>query len=410
VWHTLQGYWQGTSADGPLKKFYQIVRNSKKSSKFEGWPDQFDADTRDLVHPTDIQRFYQDFYRYLRSCGIDMTKVDNQAMLQDFTEGILPQVQTQVSYQEALQGASAHHFNGNLLHCMCNTSDIGFHMSSANLWRNSDDFYPKKNSDAQARHIHSNAFNNVFSQTFSIPDWDMFQTYHATGAYHAAARSISGGPIYVSDKPGKQNFALLKKLCLDDGRVLRCPQPALPSEDRLFTNCLKESKLLKITNRNGDHGVLGLFHCQNKEFRSTESITNTFAPSDIPYLRGKEFACFLHNQDEYICLSTRTKKSLTLNPLEFELATFAPIEQGVAVFGLLDKYNSSAAILQSGWQSSQEYSIQLIAGGEIGIYSEMRPKSIRANGRPIKFKYNKKQRRLTIRKRTPKTLTIQMRF
>lgn len=29
------------------------------------------------------------------------------------------------------------------------------------------------------------------------PDWDMFQSLHPAAEYHASARAISGGPIYV---------------------------------------------------------------------------------------------------------------------------------------------------------------------------------------------------------------------
>ena len=36
---------------------------------------------------------------------------------------------------------------------------------------------------------------------FIQPDWDMFQSGHRMGALHAAGRAVSGGPVYVSDKP-----------------------------------------------------------------------------------------------------------------------------------------------------------------------------------------------------------------
>ncbi|MCI18628.1 putative galactinol-sucrose galactosyltransferase 2-like, partial [Trifolium medium] len=59
---------------------------------------------------------------------------------------------------------------------------------------------------------------------------------HPAAEYHAAARAISGGPIYVSDKPGRHNFDLLKKLVLPDGSVLRAQLPARPTLDSLFVD------------------------------------------------------------------------------------------------------------------------------------------------------------------------------
>lgn len=33
-------------------------------------------------------------------------------------------------------------------------------------------------------------------------DWDMFSSRHVAADIHAAARAVSGGPVYVSDAPG----------------------------------------------------------------------------------------------------------------------------------------------------------------------------------------------------------------
>ena len=35
------------------------------------------------------------------------------------------------------------------------------------------------------------------------PDWDMFQSLHPAAEYHASARAISGGPIYVRSESQK---------------------------------------------------------------------------------------------------------------------------------------------------------------------------------------------------------------
>ncbi len=60
-------------------------------------------------------------------------------------------------------------------------------------------------------------------------------------------RAISGGAVYVSDKPGEHDFELLKRLVLPDGSVIRALQPARPTRDSLFKDVLRDKKsLLKV--------------------------------------------------------------------------------------------------------------------------------------------------------------------
>ena len=95
------------------------------------------------------------------------------------------------------------------------------------------------------------AFNSLWMGNFIHPDWDMFQSTHPCGEFHAASRAISGGPIYISDSVGEHNFELLRSLVLPDGSILRCEYFALPARDCLFENPLHGGKtMLKIWNLN----------------------------------------------------------------------------------------------------------------------------------------------------------------
>ena len=62
----------------------------------------------------------------------------------------------------------------------------------------------------------------------------MFQSTHPDAELHAAARAISGGPVYVSDAPDAHSAALLRSLVLPDGSVLRCEHGAKPTRQSLF--------------------------------------------------------------------------------------------------------------------------------------------------------------------------------
>ncbi len=49
-----------------------------------------------------------------------------------------------------------------------------------------------------------------------LPDWDMFQTAGgeagAWGGFHAAARCVSGGPVYITDIPGSHDLDLIGQM------------------------------------------------------------------------------------------------------------------------------------------------------------------------------------------------------
>lgn len=79
------------------------------------------------------------------------------------------------------------------------------------------------------------------------PDWDMFHSKHPAALLHATARVVSGGGVYVSDKPGAHDFELLRRMVLPDGSVLRPLLPGRPTKDILFADVLKDNKtLLKV--------------------------------------------------------------------------------------------------------------------------------------------------------------------
>ena len=79
------------------------------------------------------------------------------------------------------------------------------------------------------------------------PDWDMFHSKHPAALLHATARAVSGGAVYVSDKPGHHNFSLLRRLVLVDGSVLRARLPGRATRDILFDDPMRDGRtLLKV--------------------------------------------------------------------------------------------------------------------------------------------------------------------
>ncbi|MCE0484863.1 MAG: alpha-galactosidase [Methylacidiphilales bacterium] len=370
VWHTLQGFWDGVLPDGELAKRYQIICSENAAANM---PDPAPK-KRYLVSPKDVGRFFDDYHRFLRDQGVSMVKVDNQASLDHFSTSEVPPTSTMRAYQYALQDSEFAHFQGEGLHCMSNTTDAVYHFRSANVWRSSQDFFPAE-PKTFVEHIFNNALNAVWVQNFALPDWDMFQSSHPAGAFHAAARAISGGPIYVSDKPDSHDFDLLAKLTICGGKILRCQQPALPALDSIFEDGRIVRRVTKIVNSNAVEGlpspigVMGIFNCFYSE-TETQVVTGKYSPSDLPKIAANRFALHHASNNEVTIAERDQRFPVRLAPLGYELVIVSAIYDGVALFGLIDKFNGSRAIESVRWITATELELKLADGGRFGWYSE----------------------------------------
>jgi raffinose synthase len=231
---------------------------------------------------------------------------------------------------------------------------------------------------------------------FMQPDWDMFQSDHAMGAFHAAGRAVSGGPVYVSDKISGHNFGLLRKLVLYDGSVLRADQPGRPTRDCLFADVIREPVLLKIFNYNSDSAVIGLFNANyHADAKARATIAGTVSPADAPDLAGNEFAAFAQQANRVWRCRRADREPMQLAEGGWEIVSFAPVDQGVAVLGLADKLNSSGAIMAKGWHVDGTYALTLRDGGEVVAWTEKPPRAVTEDDRPIAFQHDASTGRLS---------------
>jgi len=402
IWHCFEGYWGGINPEGELAKRYSYITNN---ANIRPWEETERYQDIYLISPDEAEKFYEELHSYLYKSGIDMIKVDGQSTMDLFTSGKLGMASSMKKYQQAMQKSAEKYFNSQVIHCMSNSNDVAYNMMTTNCWRNSYDYAPK-DLKMQKEHIYINAANAMWTHTFTVPDWDMFQTHSAGAEIHAAARAISGGPVYVCDYPNKQNFDILNSLITSDGKVLRCKTPALPTKDCIFTDCRTEKKLMKIFNKNGCCGIIGIFYCSE----CGEVITDKFSSNDIHDFNGEQFAIYCFSSKKTSVVSKGENIDISLGDGEFELVTFSPIDNGVAPFGLADKYNSSAAIINAEWKNDV-YDTELSDGGNAAFYCERRPHAVLANGADTAFEYNDKSGLLLVKLNTSgkNTVTIILR-
>lgn len=128
------------------------------------------------------------------------------------------------------------------------------------------------------------------------------QSQHPEAERHAAARAVSGGPVYISDKPGQHGPDVIRQLILADGSVPRPKRPALPSADSLFRDVQRDvASALKLASANACSGVVATFNVQgqfwdriSRQFVTTvdndacPAVTCHVAPADVHEIRKLE--------------------------------------------------------------------------------------------------------------------------
>ena len=392
VWHALNGYWGGVD-DSSLPGYdARPMRRDHSPGILEftpGWTtslNEYFGGFVSVVPPRHIARFFQDYHRHLRAQGVDGVKVDNQATLEGVAAGLGGRVVLMQRYHEALEGAAQTHFAGALINCMSCSNEMFYSAPASTLTRTSTDFWPNDPA-SHGLHLYTNAQVGAWFGEFVHPDWDMFQSGHPMGAYHAAGRAVSGGPVYVSDKPGVHDFALLHKLVLSDGSVPRADLPGRPTRDCLFHDPTREDVLLKLFSRNGEAGVVGVFNARYEAENALPPIAGVVCPADVEGLVGDRFAVFAHSTGEVRSLARADVWEVSLPPLTSEVFTIVPIIDGFAPIGLADKLNSGGT-LASVVRHDGVCDVSLRDGGPFVAWCQREPTEVSTEGVALTFTYD----------------------
>ncbi|KAF2786971.1 glycoside hydrolase family 36 protein [Melanomma pulvis-pyrius CBS 109.77] len=360
VWHALFGYWGGIAPDGKIAKEYKTVSVQKKDGVSGG--------KMLVVAEEDVGRFYKDFYQFLNSAGIDSVKTDAQFFVDELDDATDRRNLIQ-AYQDAWNINQLRYFSGKAISCMSQTPQIIFHSQLPSnkpriLVRNSDDFFPEVPA-SHPWHIFCNAHNAILNQYLNIlPDWDMFQTSHEWASFHAAARCVSGGPIYITDVPGKHDVDLIQQMTGNTPRgdtvILR---PHTVGKSTSAYNSYDDPVLLKISTYVGmartGVSILGIFNCTQRplaelirldQFPGTEEgtyIIRSHTSGQVTNPTATKHPSFVHLE-----LPTAGWEILSAFPLQsFKLERKHPVDSpaeiNVANLGLLGKMTGAAGIVNS---------------------------------------------------------------
>jgi hypothetical protein len=325
-------------------------------------------------------RFYDDWYKYLKGEGISFVKVDNQLVVDRMARGNKPLWEAAGQAEANLQKAVAKHFDGAVVNCMNMTTNVLYHLGPSAVARAVEDYFPE---DTTYRMHHGNAAvhvlcaltNSLWLSPMVWPDYDMFQSHHPHANFHAIARAISGGPVYFTDTPGKQQFEVIWPLIYGDGRVIRADVPARPTEDCLFQ--VQESRPFKAFSRSGDTGLLGVWNVAD-----ADRVTGSFRASDVEDLPGDNFVVYEYFSRQLQVVKRDQSLPLDMKRMGYALYYVVPLKEAAAPLGLINKYNAPKTITQQSL-TANALQVTLAEGGTFGVYLKKAPVRVEVDGKEL---------------------------
>lgn len=330
VWHPVTGYWFGVDKDSAL---YEKYASDLMPT----------ADGRYIPKPEygSFYRFFDGFHEYLRECGADFVKVDNQSIIRMFYAGCAPIGVIASDMHKAIDESVGRHFGGAVINCMGCASDNVFSRPESAVTRCSDDFIPE-DSAWFTKHILQCSFTSMYQSPLYWSDWDMWWSDDGQAVKNSVLRAISGGPVYVSDEIGRSRAGILAPLTLSDGRILRCARPAAPSADCLFADPVTSGGIFKVQNVMKGGGAVAAFNL------GEGTAKGVVRASDVPELEPGRYAVYEHFTSFATVVDFNDGIETELpDKNAFALYIFVPVKNEFAAVGITEKFMSPLTVVSA---------------------------------------------------------------
>jgi len=389
VWHALNGYWNGIDPNSSLGKQYEKEMFSWTQKE----QPELEISAKKVYHfikpeSDSLKSFYERLHRYFRSQDIDFIKVDNQLVTERMAVGNYPIFKLSQSMHRALNESAQKYFKGAIINCMDMTAEAYLNFGATAVARAVEDYFiydVKEDYNLQkgnaAAHVLQAIYNSIYFSQMVYPDFDMFQSHNPNARYHAIARAINNGPIYITDNIGEQNFDVLRPLIYADGRIIRSETSLLPTEDCLFQ--IQYPTLFKAFSTTGNSGLLGVWNAAD-----ADRVKGNITPMDVKGLKGKQFVLYEHFSGKLRLAKPDTQVEVELPRMGYQLYYVVPVKQNFAPLGLTDKYNAPATILSERWNKNS-VRLEVYEGGVFKAYSKTKPLQVKVNDESISnFKFD----------------------
>ncbi|MBR5223935.1 MAG: hypothetical protein IKV81_07215 [Clostridia bacterium] len=325
MWHPTTGYWSGIDEKGEIfEKYSDLLIKTENGMYLPSYEEE------------KAYKYYSVFHDYLKECGAEFVKIDNQSMTRRFYKKLNPVGDVARQFHNAMERSVNERFDNQMINCMGLASEDMWNRPISPVVRCSADFIPEDR-EWFSEHIVQCSYNTMVNGQFYYPDWDMWWTDDGQAVKNSLLRAISGGPIYVSDTLDRSRAEVLMPLCLSDGKILMCDKPAMPTADCLFENPVESKKPFKIQNLANGCGVLEAFNLD----KENQTVCGTISPADIDGLVGEEFGVYEHFSKTLKILKPNEKIEIELADNDsYQLYIMVPLENGNGFIGNVDKFIS----------------------------------------------------------------------
>ncbi|BDD11318.1 glycoside hydrolase family 36 [Fulvitalea axinellae] len=198
-------------------------------------------------NPASAKAFYEEMATKTAKDGFDFMKVDFQCNNHVFYFGTANAVKASYFNQQALENAADKYLDG-LLNCIAQFSPNVFNTRISSVTRNSVDY--KANKD-RFRYTTVQSFSNtLWMSPILWGDMDMFHSGYGPDKISrlaSVARSISGGPVYLSDHPGHIKADFVHPIVYLDGKILGTLAPGTPVTESVYTDPFLSGKAYQVT-------------------------------------------------------------------------------------------------------------------------------------------------------------------
>lgn len=286
------------------------------------------------------EKFYTQMANNTIEGKFDLMKVDFQTYNFWMYSGTGNAVNSAHQNNQALEAVCKAN-NMPLLNCISQSSVNVFNTKYSVISRASVDI--KLDNDNMARTVQAFA-NNMWWGEILIGDLDMYHTSNEkTAEYLTIARAVSGGPVYISDKPEHFNKELIEKLVFKDGKVIRALAPAVPLKESLFkgidTGCYRV-----VAPTRHRSCAIAVFN-----FSEQESAQSFISKHDYPAAAAKEQpfnglwevpeeGLVVYDWDKKIGAGLEVDYLFSVEKMKGKIFNIAPVKNGWAVIGRSDKY------------------------------------------------------------------------
>ena len=311
VWHTLHAYWNGIDPNTEFGK-----RHADCLIESVAFPGR-------TIPINEVKKqfgFWDEWHSYLEKCGVDFVKVDNQMCGDTYRQIDSTVCGVRTAYQ-AIERSIYKHFNGIVINCMGMDMENVQQRPKTAISRNSDDFYPDRE-NGFAKHLIQNVYNAVWHSQVYYCDYDMWWSGKADPVKSGLLRSISGGPVYISDAIGESSLEGILPVAGSDGDICRLDNAGMPTTDCIYRNCAEEGRIQKVFNTKGDSFALALFNISRKP------LTESFSMNVIPgFPARRKMVAYEYFTKKFIPVTSSSKLKVTLGEDEVRSYSIYPVRK-----------------------------------------------------------------------------------